>query len=257
MEKLKAINKSAWDYLSKFPPNSWSRAYFSEQPKVDTLCNNNCEVFNAKIVKYRGKPILKMLEEIRSYIMRNMASNKRSLSGWLGELTPVQQKRLDKEKILSNKWRVQWAGDCLERRFQVEMYGMTMDVDIDKKTCTCRLWQISGMPCRHAIASMASWGLQPEEFVHNWLKMPAFKAAYEEFIRPCRSQHFWTTTEFVAPIPPLIKRKAGRPKKTRRKGEDEGGRPGKMKKNTIPMHCGIKPNCNSFSIFYLFLFLQV
>ncbi|KAK2447979.1 hypothetical protein QL285_007283 [Trifolium repens] len=84
MEKLKAINKSAWDYLSKFPPNSWSRAYFSEQPK--------------------------MLEEIRSYIMRNMASNKRSLSGWLGELTPVQQKRLDKEKILSNKWRVQWAG---------------------------------------------------------------------------------------------------------------------------------------------------
>jgi hypothetical protein len=189
-------------------------------------------------VKYRGKPILKMLEEIRSYIMRNMASNKRSLSGWLGELTPVNQKRLDKEKILSNKWRVQWTGDCLERRFQVEMYGMTMDVDIDKKTCTCRLWQISGMPCRHAIASMASWGLQPEEFVHNWLKMPAFKAAYEEFIRPCRSQHFWTTTEFVAPIPPLIKRKAGRPKKKRRKGEDEGGRPGKMKKNTIPMHCG-------------------
>jgi hypothetical protein len=78
----------------------------------------------------------------------------------------------------------------------------------------------------------------PEKFVHNWLKMPAFKAAYEEFIRPCRSQHFWTTTEFVAPIPPLIKRKAGRPKKKRRKGEDEGGRPGKMKKNTIPMHCG-------------------
>jgi hypothetical protein len=118
------------------------------------------------------------------------------------------------------------------------MYGMTIDVDIDKKTLTCRLWQISGMPCRHPIAAMASWGLQPGEFVHNWLKMPAFKAAYEEFIRPCRSQHFWTTTKSVAPIPPLIKRKDGRPKKTRRKGEDEGERSGKMKKNTIPMHCG-------------------
>jgi hypothetical protein len=115
---------------------------------------------------------------------------------------------------------------------------MTIDVDIDKKTLTCRLWQISGMPCRHPIAAMASWGLQPGEFVHNWLKMPAFKVAYEEFIRPCRSQHFWTTTKFVAPIPPLIKRKDGRPKITRRKGEDEGERSGKMKKNTIPMHCG-------------------
>jgi hypothetical protein len=50
-------------------------------------------------VKYRGKPIPKMLKEIRSYILKNMTSNKRSLSGWLGELTPVQQKRLDKEKL--------------------------------------------------------------------------------------------------------------------------------------------------------------
>ncbi|XP_045807439.1 uncharacterized protein LOC123900156 [Trifolium pratense] len=27
MDKLKAMNKSAWDYLSKFPPNTWSRDY--------------------------------------------------------------------------------------------------------------------------------------------------------------------------------------------------------------------------------------
>ncbi|XP_025625076.1 uncharacterized protein [Arachis hypogaea] len=46
MEKFKRINQGAWEYLSKFEPATWVKAYFSHGPKVDNLTNNMCEVFN-------------------------------------------------------------------------------------------------------------------------------------------------------------------------------------------------------------------
>ncbi|RYQ90308.1 hypothetical protein Ahy_B09g096465 isoform A [Arachis hypogaea] len=84
MERLKSINAGAWEYLHKISPKQWSRAHFSEYPKLDNYTNNNCEVFNAKVKKMRGKPIITMLEEVRCYVMRIMARNKKDLVGYNG-----------------------------------------------------------------------------------------------------------------------------------------------------------------------------
>jgi transposase-like protein len=45
MERMKAPDKCAYDWLNKLAPNTWVRAHFSEFPKCDILLNNNCEVF--------------------------------------------------------------------------------------------------------------------------------------------------------------------------------------------------------------------
>ncbi|XP_016164432.1 uncharacterized protein LOC107606948 [Arachis ipaensis] len=79
MDRLKKINVGAWEYLDKISLKQWSRAYFSEYPKMDNYTNNNCEVFNAKVKKMRGKLIITMLEEVRCYVIRIMARNKKSL----------------------------------------------------------------------------------------------------------------------------------------------------------------------------------
>ncbi|XP_025607242.1 uncharacterized protein [Arachis hypogaea] len=84
MDRLKKINVGAWEYLDKISPKQWSRAHFSEYPKADNYKNNNCEVFNAKVKKMRGKPIITMLEEVRCYVMRIMARNKKALVGYNG-----------------------------------------------------------------------------------------------------------------------------------------------------------------------------
>ncbi|XP_025684790.1 uncharacterized protein [Arachis hypogaea] len=63
MLRLQWINTGAWEYLNKLDPKQWTKAHFSEWPKVDNVTNNNCETFNGKIVKYRGKLIITMLEE--------------------------------------------------------------------------------------------------------------------------------------------------------------------------------------------------
>ncbi|XP_015960341.1 uncharacterized protein LOC107484239 [Arachis duranensis] len=94
MEKMKKINLGAWEYLQRFDPALWTKAYFSHGPKVDNITNNMCEVWNAKIIEYRGKPILTMCEDLRCYLMRKMATHKKKLESYSGQLAPVQQKKL-------------------------------------------------------------------------------------------------------------------------------------------------------------------
>ncbi|XP_016168378.1 extensin-like [Arachis ipaensis] len=77
---------------------------------MDNLTNNMCEVFNAKIVNYRSKPILTMCEEIRCYLMRRMVKHKELLENYPGKLALVQQKRLDCLIRPSNKWLAEWTG---------------------------------------------------------------------------------------------------------------------------------------------------
>jgi len=60
--------------------------------------NNACEVFNAKILNYRGKPI------DRSYVMRKMSHNKMKLDWRTRPLCPWQQSRKENEKIASHNW---------------------------------------------------------------------------------------------------------------------------------------------------------
>ncbi|XP_039687906.1 uncharacterized protein [Medicago truncatula] len=104
MERVKRKSVKAWEYLNKWIVTSWRKSHFSEWPKVDNITNNTCKVFNAKILKFRAHPILTMAKEIRCYIMKTMATNKLKLESRAGALCPMQQSRLDKEKLESNKW---------------------------------------------------------------------------------------------------------------------------------------------------------
>ncbi|XP_020963773.1 uncharacterized protein LOC107610504 [Arachis ipaensis] len=132
MEKLKGINQGAWEYLSKFEPATWVKAYFSHGPKVDNLTNNMCEVFNSKIVNYRRKPILTMVK------------HKELLSDYTGKLAPVQQKRMERLIRPSNKWRADWTGDDARKRFEVTRKATKVDVNLIRQTCSCNKWQLTG-----------------------------------------------------------------------------------------------------------------
>ena len=69
MEAMKTLDKDAYEWLEKLPPNTWVRAFFSEYPKCDILLNNNCEVFNKYILEARELPILSMLQRIKGQLM--------------------------------------------------------------------------------------------------------------------------------------------------------------------------------------------
>ncbi|XP_016191556.1 uncharacterized protein LOC107632386 [Arachis ipaensis] len=237
MMRLKKVNKDAWAYLAKFDPGCWTKSHFSHWPKLDNITNNMTEVWNAKIVHYRGKPILTMLEELKCYIMRRMAQHKRVLSTYTGIVAPVQQKRIDDIMKECKYWTAQWTGDDARQIFEVQYHMKKVGVDLGNSTCSCNMWQLTGIPCVHAMAAIGKRGDRPEGYVHQWLKMDAFRATYAHSISPVNSEEYWDKSGVVSSIPPKIKRPIGRPVKRRRPDAVEDGPDGTKAKKTFRVTC--------------------
>ncbi|WMV34726.1 hypothetical protein MTR67_028111, partial [Solanum verrucosum] len=70
---LGALSKSVAKDLLRYPPQTWCRAYLDTICKNQMMDNNFTESFNSWILKARGKPILKMLKDIRINIMNRSA----------------------------------------------------------------------------------------------------------------------------------------------------------------------------------------
>ncbi|XP_025636171.1 uncharacterized protein [Arachis hypogaea] len=145
IQKFRRVNEDAWNYLFRFELACWTKSQFSHGPKCDNLTNNMCEVWNAKIVNYRGKPILTMCEELRCYIMRRMTKYKQVLETYVGtELAPVQQKRLDDIIKGVRYWHPVWVGDDERMVFEVQQGSKKLSVHLGNNKCTCNAWQLTG-----------------------------------------------------------------------------------------------------------------
>ncbi|XP_031390677.1 uncharacterized protein LOC116203150 [Punica granatum] len=93
--QVKELNVAAWNYLSNLPITSWTRAAFPTESKNQSLLNNMCEQFNGSIVKFRGKPILTMLEDIRTYLMTKINESRNQVAKYQGPITPAAQTKLE------------------------------------------------------------------------------------------------------------------------------------------------------------------
>ncbi|XP_061364293.1 uncharacterized protein LOC133307755 [Gastrolobium bilobum] len=180
MQRLKTLNEPAWKYLDNIHPSAWVKAYYSHWPKCDNITNNMVEVWNAKIVNYRDKPIMTLCEELRCYIMRRMAAHKRILqTTFRGKIAPAQQKRLDQLKVTSNSWTPTWTGNLVQDLYEVSRKGQRVGMNLTQQTCSCNVWQLTGLLCEHAIAAIAHKNEPVENHVHQWLTVDALHATYE------------------------------------------------------------------------------
>ena len=72
--ELQKINVDAYNWLLQIPRKSWCKHEFRMYPRCGVLMNNLSEPFNSSILIVRDKPIITMMEWIRSYIMGRFAS---------------------------------------------------------------------------------------------------------------------------------------------------------------------------------------
>ncbi|XP_076895458.1 uncharacterized protein LOC143548083 [Bidens hawaiensis] len=144
---MKAIldkDKILHDWLKEIPPRHWSRAYFSVRPRCDILLNNLCEVFNRQLILGRDKLVITCLEFIREYLMRRMVVVHKNIAKSQGPLTPVATGFFEKLKNEANNYTVIW-----NRSTKYQVTGPTNEkraVDMEQRTCSCRRWELSGIP---------------------------------------------------------------------------------------------------------------
>nr|GEW16483.1 hypothetical protein [Tanacetum cinerariifolium] len=118
--------------------------------KCDLLINNIYEVFNRQLVNGRDQPILTCLEYIRKYLMKRIVVVQKVTAKTVGPHTHSVIKMFDGIKK-ATEYNVQWNGGSL---YQVTRpYKDHYVVNMDKRVCSCRKWELTGIPCKHVVAA--------------------------------------------------------------------------------------------------------
>ena len=77
---------------------------------------------------------------------------------------------------------VQRSGDILEEVSVKGRSGYKCVVNLQNRTCSCRKWDVIGIPCKHAIAFITLLRGPLEKYVDTYYSVEKFKAAYMALI---------------------------------------------------------------------------
>nr|XP_025884588.1 uncharacterized protein LOC101247704 [Solanum lycopersicum] len=214
----------------------WCRALFSERSKCDVVENNMCETFNSWIVGPRHKSVISMLEDIRHKMMDRHGDMIKFADTWISDISPMTRLILEENKEIGRALRVNWNHDI---GFEIQEAEYRHIIDMTKKTCSCRLWQLRGIPCQHAVCALYHSGQEPEDYVEHWYKKDTFLSAYKYFLQLISNMVMWPDTNNPPVEPPEVKPMPGRPGRCRRKDKDEPRKKklGKTSKDGVKMSC--------------------
>ncbi|XP_021719090.1 uncharacterized protein LOC110686810 [Chenopodium quinoa] len=114
------------------------------------------EVFpqaESRILKWRHKPIISMLEDIRESLMDRLHKKRDMIKERDLSLCPRIQQQLEKHKIWARGWNAFWDGGfcCGVKKGATQTKYI---VNLSDRTCSCNAWQVSGIPCQHAVVAI-------------------------------------------------------------------------------------------------------
>nr|GMD93338.1 uncharacterized protein LOC109174707 [Ipomoea batatas] len=205
MRIVEEAHPKAVDWVSSREPHHYCRAFFSSFPNCDILLNNLCESWNSSILQFRENGIMTMCENIRVYLMTKDKSTNCTAYGSKDDVYEVE--------------------DC---------YGRKYKVDLNQYYCSCRRWDLTGIPCSHIIAAIRRKGCIPEEYINNYYTVESYLRSYELVILPVTSSELWHKTGLPPLLPPKYKAQPGSPKRKKKRmglaesATDQAGNKGKL-----------------------------
>ncbi|XVE92877.1 hypothetical protein REPUB_Repub01dG0141500 [Reevesia pubescens] len=169
--------------------------------------------------------------------MRRFYAKRVGIKSYNGPICPDIQDKLEKLKNESFSCLSLHAGRL---KYEVECGPTSHVMHLGEKTCTCRRWDLTGMPCKHDVSAIYTNRERPETYVHPCYSKETYLAVYGDMINPIRREHEWPTTKNPNVAPLIIYRPPSRPRKLRKKASDEPQNPYKMTRKNKPIRCG---NC--------------
>lgn len=97
------------------------------------------------------------------------------------------------------------------------------NVDFEARTCTCRSWQLTSIPCLHAVSGLTRAKEDPYLYVGQCYEVERYHEVYQSAIYGINGADLWGNSLYIPPLPPNFgkDKQVGRPGKARSKDEDE------------------------------------
>ncbi|KAF5946785.1 hypothetical protein HYC85_017013 [Camellia sinensis] len=219
VESIKSISLEAYNWVIQSKPEHWANAFF-QGARYNHMTSNFGELFYSWASDAHELPITQMVDAIRGKVMELIYTRREDSNQWLTRLTPSMEEKLEKESLKSCSLQVSiLAGN----RFEVGGDSIEV-VDLDQCDCSCKGWQLTGLPCCHAIAVISWLGRNPYDYCSRYFMTDSYRLTYSESIHPVpnveRPMQKESSQSLVTVTPPLTRRPPGRPS-TKRFGSQE------------------------------------
>ena len=229
------MSEPAYNYLAKIDPSNWCRGWFNTMAKSDLLHNNCAECFNSWILDYRQLTILSMLEGIRNKLMMRYVRKKGAIAAMEGSLGHKIVEKLEKEEDGASYCWCTYAGEGI---FEVECMGKRFAVNAEGRTCGCRKWDVTGIPCSHGISAILYHGGNPIHYISDYYSRKWYLRTYQPIIYPVPSEDQWPFSNQPIIEPPQSRATPRRPRKIRSIGVDELKNSNTIRKKGNKNQCG-------------------
>lgn len=222
MAELEEVSPEAGKWLQQYPPSRWALIYF-EGTRYGHLSSNTDE-FNQWILEARELPITQVIEQIHGKLMAEFEARREKSKSWFSILAPSPEKHMIEAMNRASNYQVLRSDEV---EFEVLSSERSDIVNIRSNSCSCRGWELCGLPCSHAIAALISSKKDVYAFTGKYLTAASYRAAYAEEIHPIPGKVEWkkdgeatVRDEIQIVRPPKVKRPPGRPEKKRMCVED-------------------------------------
>lgn len=223
VENIKGLSPEAYDWIvQNSQPEHWANAYFPGS-RYNHMTSNSGEPFFSWASDANDLPITQMVDVIRGKIMGLIHVRRINAAEANGRLTPSMEIKLEKESLKAQTVHVARSVDN-ENSFQVR--GETYElVNMQELECSCRGWQLTGLPCHHAVAVISCSGRDPYHFCSRHFTVESYRVTYSLSINPvplfegemCRESSGGSA---VTVTPPPTRRPPGRPPKKKTVAEE-------------------------------------
>jgi len=111
-------------------------------------------------------------------------------------------------------------------------------VNLVRRTYGCRKWDITGIPCAHAISAIWVDSAEPVDYISDWYTVDVLRNTYNLIVYPMPGEEQWTKTNNKHVDPPVVRIQPGRPRVVRTRGPDEPRKNQyRMRKGGVAMRC--------------------
>ncbi|XP_060190796.1 uncharacterized protein LOC132620103 [Lycium barbarum] len=146
IEKIEKVDFRVKEYLEDAGREKWARLY-STVNRGWTMTSNIAECINGKLVAARELPILDFLEEVRKMFGRWNCTNRRNGTYTFTTLGKAFHQLLSISECKSLRMTVEPSTEYV---YTVNNEARRFTIDLKKKTCSCRMFQMDEIPCPHA-----------------------------------------------------------------------------------------------------------
>lgn len=210
-DNIKGISPEAYNWVLQSDPEHWANAFFAGA-RYNHMTSNFGQQFYSWVSEAHELPITQMIDVLRGKMMESIYTRRVDSNQWTTKLTPSMEERLQKETSVARSLQV-----LLSHGSTFEVRGESVDnVDIDHCDCSCKQWQLTGLPCCHAIAVFECIGRSPYDYCSRYFTAESYRLTYAESIHPVpnvdRPIQAESPLAIVSVTPPPTKRPPGRPK---------------------------------------------